>query len=149
MGTSGARIAGKIRGKAPLEIAWTPPKWDWVDPVKEVAATRDEIAGGLASLSEKLRARGFDPEIVFAEIGQDVAALSEAAGIPRELVFQILFQSGKPLPGNQNPVDGNATAGVMLRMGGIARRVLSFGNSWCTPCIVYCALARCWVVGAM
>lgn len=106
-----ARIAGKIRGKAPLEIAWTPPKWDWVDPVKEVAATRDEIAGGLASLSEKLRARGFDPEIVFAEIGQDVTALSEAAGIPRELVFQILFQSGKPLPGNQNPVDGNATTG--------------------------------------
>lgn len=93
-----ARVAGKVRQKAPLDLVWTPPKWDWVDPVKEVKATRDEIAGGLASLSEKLRSRGFDPEVVFAEIGQDVQALAKAADIPRELVFEILFQAGKALP---------------------------------------------------
>lgn len=102
-----ARIAGKVRGKAPLDLVWTPPKWDWVDPVKEVAATRDEIAGGLSSLSEKLRARGFDPEVVFAEIGQDVQSLAKAAGIPQELVFQILFQSGKTLPAQQTPAAGD------------------------------------------
>lgn len=90
-----ARIAGKIQSKEPLPALWTPPKWDWVDPVKEVAATRDEVAGGLASLSEKLRARGYDPAIVFAEIGDDVKALSKAANIPAEIVFQILFQAGK------------------------------------------------------
>lgn len=88
-----ARIAGKIRGAAPIQIGWTPPKWDWVDPKKEVGAVRDEIAGGLSSLSEKLRARGFDPETVYAEIGSDVKALAEAAGIPREVVFKILFQA--------------------------------------------------------
>lgn len=97
-----ARVAGKVRGK-PLPLQWTPPKWDYVDPGKEVAATRDEIAGGLASLSEKLRARGFDPEAVFAEIGTDVQALSEAAGIPRELVFQILFQPKGPAPAAPEP----------------------------------------------
>lgn len=105
-----ARIAGKVRGK-PLALQWTPPKWDYVDPGKEVAATRDEIAGGLASLSEKLRARGYDPETVFGEIGADVQALSVAAGIPRELVFQILFQPKgsaptaeptPPKPGEEN-----------------------------------------------
>ena len=40
---------------------WTPPKWDWVDPLKEAKAVREEIAGGLSSLSEKLRARGENP----------------------------------------------------------------------------------------
>lgn len=106
-----ARVAGKVRGK-PLPITWTPPKWDYVDPGKEVSATRDEIAGGLASLSEKLRARGFDPETVFAEIGTDVTALSEAAGIPRELVFQILFQpkGSAPSPEPKQPQPGEENA---------------------------------------
>lgn len=99
-----ARVAGKVRGREPLKIEWTPPKWDYIDPGKEVAATRDEISGGLASLSEKLRARGYDPDTVYAEIGQDVSALSEAAGIPRELVFQILFQP-KTLPAPATPAD--------------------------------------------
>lgn len=97
-----ARVAGKVRGRDPLQIEWTPPKWDYVDPTKEVAASRDEIAGGLASLSEKLRARGFDPEAVFAEIGQDVQSLSDAAGIPRELVFQILFQPKGAVTATEN-----------------------------------------------
>jgi len=106
-----ARVAGKVRGK-PLPITWTPPKWDYVDPGKEVSATRDEIAGGLSSLSEKLRARGFDPETVFAEIGTDVTALSEAAGIPRELVFQILFQpkGSAPSPEPKQPQPGEENA---------------------------------------
>lgn len=100
-----ARIAGKVRGK-PLTLQWTPPKWDYVDPTKEVAATRDEIAGGLASLSEKLRARGYDPDTVFAEIGADVQALASAAGIPKELVFQILFQPRQPAPAaSENQAD--------------------------------------------
>jgi lambda family phage portal protein len=103
-----ARIAGKIRSKEPILIDWTPPKWDWVDPKKEVGAVREEIAGGLASLSEKLRSRGFDPDTVYAEIGTDVKALAEAADIPRELVFKILFQSGGQLPAPAEPVTPDA-----------------------------------------
>lgn len=101
-----ARIAGKIKMKSkdPIVPVWTPPKWDWVDPVKEVAATRDEIAGGLVSLSEKLRARGYDPQEVFTEIGTDVQSLAKLSGIPEEIVFQIMFQSGKVLQsGNASP----------------------------------------------
>lgn len=107
-----ARIAGKVRGK-PMPIAWTPPKWDYVDPTKEVAATRDEIAGGLSSLSEKLRARGYDPDAVFTEIGTDVQALASAAGIPKELVFQILFQP-RAVPG----AGGDAESGAKSAEGG-------------------------------
>lgn len=88
-----ARIAGKVKSPKPIAPIWTPPKWDWVDPLKEVKAVREEIAGGLSSLSEKLRARGYDPDEVFAEIGQDVQALASAAGIPADLVFQIMFQA--------------------------------------------------------
>lgn len=95
-----ARVAGKVRSKAPLMPIWTPPKWDWVDPLKEAKAVREEIAGGLSSLSEKLRARGYDPDEVFAEIGQDVQALATAAGLDPALVFQIMFQTtaGAPEP---------------------------------------------------
>lgn len=106
-----AKVAGKLRGRDLMQINWTPPKWDWVDPKKEVSAIRDEMAGGLASLSEKLRSRGFDPATVYAEIGSDVKALSEAADIPRELVFQILFQAGEKLSAqtndNQQPAKGS------------------------------------------
>lgn len=87
-----ARIAGKIKGPL-IDVDFTPPKWDYVNPTQEVAATRDEIAGGLASLSEKLRSRGYDPEQVFSEIGSDVESLSKAAGIPKELVFSIMFNA--------------------------------------------------------
>lgn len=103
-----ARIAGKIRQKEPLVPIWTPPKWDWVDPLKEVKAVREEMAGGLASLSEKLRARGYDPDEVFAEIGQDVQALASAAGIPADLVFQIMFQTGGASAGGAQAEDDPA-----------------------------------------
>ena len=62
-----------------------------------------------AVLAKELRARGYDPEDVFSEIGDDIKALASAAGISSELVFQIMFQANiaKLLPtkdtGNDEP----------------------------------------------
>lgn len=51
--------------------SWTPPRREMLDPLKDVKADRDEIAGGLASWSEKVRARGFDPEDLREEIAEE------------------------------------------------------------------------------
>ena len=56
---------------------WTPPAWPYVNPLDDIKATREEIAGGLQSLSEKIRQLGYDPDEVLAEIAQDVRKLKE------------------------------------------------------------------------
>ena len=68
--------AGKIR-KTGHEHVWTPPRWEYVNPKEDVQADKEELAAGLASLSEKLRARGESPEAVFAEIAEERKTLEK------------------------------------------------------------------------
>jgi capsid protein len=56
----------------------------------------------MSSISEKIRARGFDPETVFAELQRDVARLREGG-----LLEGLLALQGKALPGSQ-PAAGSA-----------------------------------------
>lgn len=60
-----------------VPVVWTPPKMDWVDALKEVLALKEEIKGGLKSISEGLRERGYDPEEVFEEIKKERAWLAK------------------------------------------------------------------------
>ena len=69
-----AKLAGAQR-EAVQRFEWTMPKLEYVDPLKEVMATKEAIRGGLQSLSEAIRARGDDPEKVFAEIAKERARL--------------------------------------------------------------------------
>jgi len=52
---------------------WLPPKWDWVDPLKDARAEIEQIAAGLKSRSQALAERGYDAEQVDAEIAADRA----------------------------------------------------------------------------
>jgi len=52
---------------------WLPPKWDWVDPMKDARAEIEQIAAGLKSRSQALAERGYDAEQVDAEIAADKA----------------------------------------------------------------------------
>lgn len=45
-----------------LAIDWIAPKWEWVDPLKEVTADKMEVRAGFAPRSEKAAARGWDIE---------------------------------------------------------------------------------------
>lgn len=47
---------------------WQARRWDWVDPAKDVAAKREEIAEGLTSRSRVMREKGVDPEEVWREL---------------------------------------------------------------------------------
>lgn len=56
-----------------LACSWLPPKWDWVDPLKDARAEIEQISAGLKSRSQALAERGFDAEQVDAEIAADQA----------------------------------------------------------------------------
>lgn len=75
-------------------VEWTVPRWQYIQPDKEVKADLEEIRGGLSSISEKLRQRGYQPESVFKELGEDYRAL-EKAGALQALEF---FGGGKSTP---------------------------------------------------
>lgn len=63
---------GQRRG-AYLACSWLPPKWDWVDPLKDARAEIEQIEAGLKSRAQALSERGYDAEQVDAEIAADRA----------------------------------------------------------------------------
>ena len=62
------------RNRRPYQrCSWLPPKWDWVDSLKDAKAEMEQIAAGLKSRSQALAERGYDAEQVDAEIAADQA----------------------------------------------------------------------------
>jgi len=87
-----AELAGKIP-RIDYACDWSTPKWSYVNPVQDVAADLDEISGGLSSFSEKLRQRGYKPDLVFSELKSDVERL-KADGT---LDIILMLQKGRTL----------------------------------------------------
>ncbi len=56
-----------------LACSWLPPRWEWVDPLKDARAEIEQIDAGLKSRSQAIAERGFDAEQVDAEIAADKA----------------------------------------------------------------------------
>jgi lambda family phage portal protein len=56
-----------------IACSWLPPKWDWVDPLKDARAEIEQIDAGLKSRTQALAERGYDAEQVDAEIAADKA----------------------------------------------------------------------------
>jgi lambda family phage portal protein len=82
-----ATLAGYPEGRA-IEAKYTPPKRQYIDPVKEVTATKETIGAGLMSFSEALRERGYDPEEVWAELAEDIKRLAKLGISPDVVVSQ-------------------------------------------------------------
>ena len=71
-----AVLAGKIP-RLDAAVDWSTPRWDYVNPEQDVKADLAEISGGLSSISEKLRRRGYKPDLVFSEIKSDFDRLKK------------------------------------------------------------------------
>lgn len=95
-----AVLAGGIQ-RPDYAVEWTTPKWDYVNPLQDVEADAAEVASGLSSLSEKLRQRGYQPDAVFAEMGEDYQKLAQSGAIN---LLQLLLTKGKT---NEPPATGN------------------------------------------
>lgn len=90
-----AYLARKIQ-TIDKSVDYSTPKWDYVNPEQDVKADLAEIGGGLSSLSEKLRQRGYNPKEVYAEIKSDFDQLKEM-GVLDILMF--LQRGNLPTPG--------------------------------------------------
>lgn len=96
-----ALLAGAQR-EARAAFVWTMPRWESQDPLKDIAAQKEEMRGTVTSLSEVIRGRGDDPDKVFEEIAKDRGKLkklglisdSDAAltsnALPEQLVAELL-----------------------------------------------------------
>lgn len=85
--------------RASYALAYSPPKWEYVNPADDVKAALSEVSGGLSSISEHLRRRGYKPDEVFAEIASDFDKLRKAGVLDVLLMLQKGRQMG----------DGDAT----------------------------------------
>ncbi|MEO5375477.1 MAG: phage portal protein [Alphaproteobacteria bacterium] len=54
-----------------LAVDWLPPRFDWVDPLKDARAEIEQINAGLKSRSQSIAERGYDAEDVFRQIATD------------------------------------------------------------------------------
>ncbi|MBO6522122.1 phage portal protein [Thalassospira sp.] len=66
-----------------LPAKWIPPKWDWVDPLKDRKAEIEAINAGLKSRSDVIESEGYDAEEVDRRIAAD-RAREEALGLKFE-----------------------------------------------------------------
>jgi lambda family phage portal protein len=85
-------------------VRWTPPKWDWVDPLKDIKAEQEAVASGFKARSDVHEAMGYDPEEVDARIAADRArekklGLSFALGTPAAHVVMDNGQTVTPANG--------------------------------------------------
>jgi capsid protein len=60
-----------------LAVKWIPPKWDWVDPLKDRKAEIEAIEAGLKSRSDVIESEGYDAEEVDRRIAADHAREEE------------------------------------------------------------------------
>jgi len=65
-----AQLAGKVK-KTDVQVRWTPPRWDWVDPVRDMTGELLEVAAGFKPWGEAVRGRGYSPDENIAEISSE------------------------------------------------------------------------------
>ncbi len=82
-----ATMSGYGQAKS-IDAKYTPPKRQYIDPVKEVTATKEMLGAALMSHSEALRERGYDPEEVWAEISEEADKMRKLGISPDVTVSQ-------------------------------------------------------------
>lgn len=113
-----AVMAGRLPSTQSRAVDWSTPRWQYVDPAKEVKADAEEIATGLSSISEKLRQRGLVPELVFDELKADMQRLRDDGTLALLAVLR-----GQGAPDASQPA--TATAGQRAADEGLINQLAS------------------------
>jgi len=66
-----SQLAQMEGNTGPLDVTWTPPRREMVDPSREVPAIRDAVRSGLMTQSEAIREQGYDPADFWTERERD------------------------------------------------------------------------------
>ena len=67
-----------------LDCEWLPPRWDWVDPLKDINAEVAAINAGLKSRTQAISERGYDAAEVDAQIAEDMRRQRELGILTEE-----------------------------------------------------------------
>ena len=62
-------------------VQWIPPRWDWVDPLKDIQAQVLAMEAGITSRRKVVEATGYDVEEVDRENAVDRHGAREALGL--------------------------------------------------------------------
>ena len=68
----GAKLRGEIKSEV-ITAEWTPPRRLMIDPVKETKGMGDMVLNGLDSWQNQVRQMGGEPEVVAAQMAEDMA----------------------------------------------------------------------------
>ena len=112
-----AQLAGRLELSDPVAarmVQWIPPRWDWVDPLKDIQAQVLAMEAGITSRRKVVEATGYDVEEVDRENATD-AARAAALGLsyrtsPGETQGARATPAARPDPGNglSDDASGNA-----------------------------------------
>ncbi len=81
-------------------VRWLPPKFEWIDPLKDRQAEKLAVDSGFKSRSDVVEAEGYDPEENDARIAADHAR-EEKLG----LEFASAIGGAQAQPATDNPND--------------------------------------------
>lgn len=65
------RIRGIVSEEQQVDVEWTAPRREFIDPKKEIGALVDQVRAGLLSWQEAVRSLGHDPEVIAAQLKTD------------------------------------------------------------------------------
>lgn len=111
-----AQLAGRLELADPAAarmVQWIPPRWDWVDPLKDIQAQVLAMEAGITSRRKVVEATGYDVEEVDRENAVD-AERAEALGLryrtsPGEAQGARATPSRRPVPRDRD--DGHGDGG--------------------------------------
>lgn len=78
---TGENVSAVEAARIASQVEWHPRGWESVDPMKEIKARVAEIAAGLRSREEIIKARGGDPDKVWRQLTKENRMLLEAGVI--------------------------------------------------------------------
>ncbi len=104
-----AQLAGALKLDDPAEaraVQWIAPRWDWVDPLKDIQAQVLAMEAGITSRRKVVEATGYDIEEVDRENAAD-AARAQALGLtyrarPGETQGARATPAGRPQPASSS-----------------------------------------------
>lgn len=82
------RTSGAIPQALPVNLEWSVPKWDYVDPKTDIEAEAAAIANGLDSWPEALRRRNYEPKRFIADWASFAGQMQESGMLDTMLALQ-------------------------------------------------------------
>ena len=99
------------------DVRWMPRGWDWVDPVKEVAAAKAAVRCGFMTVADVIAAKGDDIEDVFRQRRREIDLAADYKLVletdPAQVDDKGIAQSNDPVEETDTGTDasGNPATG--------------------------------------